>query len=169
MAYVLGLLDGGASTMTLLESLPARLGASYHRIGVACPSYQPRIDERRLLESIGITVSPMPEKDHLDSFMLNMDAVEQTAGDGFHHSADYREVWVGDQRFDLTTNQARVVELLHQQHLRGAGSLSQGYILESLDIRSKNMSQVFRDSAAWRKLVVQAEGRGMYRLNPNLE
>ena len=57
------------------------------------------------------------------------DAVGRTIGDNFRHSDDYREVRVGDRRFDLTTNQARVVELLHQQHLKGGSSLSQGYIL----------------------------------------
>ena len=96
------------------------------------------------------------------------DAVGRTIGDNFRHSDDYREVHVGDRRFDLTTNQARVVELLHQQHLKGGSSLSQGYILETLDIRSRNMNQVFRASPAWRKLIVPAEGRGMYRLNITL-
>ena len=96
------------------------------------------------------------------------DAVGRTIGDNFRHSDDYREVRVGDRRFDLTTNQARVVELLHQQHLKGGSSLSQGYILETLDIRSRNMNQVFRESPAWRKLIVPAEGRGMYRLNITL-
>ena len=37
-----------------------------------------------------------------------------------------------------------------------------------LDIRSRNMNQVFRESPAWRKLIVPAEGRGMYRLNITL-
>lgn len=85
--------------------------------------------------------------------------------DFFRHSADYREVWLGDERFDLTTNQARVVELLDPRSPDEASSLSQGYILETLDIISANLSQVFRGSTAWRKLVVLAGGRGMYRLN----
>ena len=85
--------------------------------------------------------------------------------DGFRYSGDYREVRVGDQRFDLTTNQARVVELLHQQYLKGASSLSQGHILENLEIGSQNLAQVFRGASAWNRLVVRAEGKGMYRLN----
>ena len=32
------------------------------------------------------------------------DAVGRTIGDNFRHSDDYREVRVGDRRFDLTTN-----------------------------------------------------------------
>jgi hypothetical protein len=85
--------------------------------------------------------------------------------DLFRHSADYREVWLKAEKFDLTTNQSRVVELLHQQYLKGAASLSQGYILETLEIQSKNLSQVFRDSPAWKRLIVPASGRGMYSLN----
>jgi hypothetical protein len=85
--------------------------------------------------------------------------------DNFLHSADYREVWLGDERFSLTTNQARVVELLDSQRLKGVDALSQGYILETLDIGSQNLAQVFRNSPAWNCLIVRADGRGMYRLN----
>jgi hypothetical protein len=56
--------------------------------------------------------------------------------DSFRHSPDYREVWLDDEKFSLTTNQARVVELLDHQRLGGAEALSQGYILETLDIGS---------------------------------
>lgn len=85
--------------------------------------------------------------------------------DDFRHSPDYRQVWMRDEEFDLTTNQARVVELLHQQHLDGTKALSQGFILETLEIKSQNLAQVFRGSKAWAKLVVSATGRGMYQLN----
>ncbi|MDA0734992.1 MAG: 7-cyano-7-deazaguanine synthase [Chloroflexi bacterium] len=85
--------------------------------------------------------------------------------DFFRHNADYREVWLGDERFDLTTNQSRVVELLANQHIAGGAALSQAYILETLDIGSQNLAQVFRDSTAWNRLVVRADGRGIYRLN----
>jgi hypothetical protein len=85
--------------------------------------------------------------------------------DSFRHSPDYREVWLGDERFSLTTNQARVVELLDGQRLEGVDSLSQAYILEFLDIGSQNLAQVFRGSPAWDRLVIRADGRGMYRLN----
>ncbi|MDA1128803.1 MAG: 7-cyano-7-deazaguanine synthase [Chloroflexi bacterium] len=84
--------------------------------------------------------------------------------DFFRHSPDYREVWLGDNKFDLTTNQARVVELLDQQRLASVSALSQAYILENLEIVSRNLSQVFRGSSAWQQLIVTAEGRGMYRL-----
>lgn len=91
--------------------------------------------------------------------------ISGTLPDGFRHSADYREVWLGDEKFSLTPNQARVVELLDQQRLAGVSALSQAYILETLEIGSQNLGQVFRGSSAWNRIVVRADGKGMYRLN----
>jgi hypothetical protein len=90
---------------------------------------------------------------------------EPTPSEGFLPGPDYREVWLRREKFILTTNQARVVELLHQSYQRGTPALSQGYVLAELDIRSQRLSQVFRRSSAWGKLVVPADGRGMYRLD----
>ncbi|HZA22988.1 MAG TPA: hypothetical protein VFA32_10365, partial [Dehalococcoidia bacterium] len=92
-------------------------------------------------------------------------SVPEARPSSFRHSPEYREVWLGDEKFSLTTNQARVVELLDGQRLKGVDALSQGYILETLDIGSQNLAQVFRGSAAWDRLIVRADGRGMYRLN----
>ena len=83
----------------------------------------------------------------------------------FRAGPDYREVWLRGEKFILTTNQARVVELLHQNYLRGTPALSQAYVVAELDIQSQRLSQVFRGSSAWGKLVVAADGKGMYRLN----
>ena len=110
-----------------------------------------------------VNSSPSEAESHEVNIQDN--EVGPTVRDGFRYSGDYREVRVGDQRFDLTTNQARVVELLHQQYLKGASSLSQGHILENLEIGSQNLAQVFRGASAWNRLVVRAEGKGMYRLN----
>lgn len=86
---------------------------------------------------------------------------------GFRHSPGYREVWLLDKRYSLTTNQGRVVELLHENHAQGTITLSQAYILEELNIKSKNLSQVFRGSDAWGKLVVRGDSPGIYCLNLN--
>ena len=68
---------------------------------------------------------------------------------GFRAGPDYREVWLRGEKFILTTNQARVVELLHQNYLRGTPALSQAYVVAELDIQSQRLSQVFRGSSAW--------------------
>ena len=86
-------------------------------------------------------------------------------GDTFRHTPDYRTVWLDDESFPLSTNQARVVELPDQSRARGVVALNQAYILEQLEISSQNLAQVFRGSDAWNHLVVRADGRGMYQLN----
>jgi hypothetical protein len=58
-----------------------------------------------------------------------------------------------------------VVQLLHQNYGDGNLGASQAYILEELEIKSKNLYQVFRGSPAWGRLVVPADGKGIYRLN----
>jgi 7-cyano-7-deazaguanine synthase in queuosine biosynthesis len=85
----------------------------------------------------------------------------------FRHSSDYRKVWLRDEEFQLTTNQARVVELLYNEWTDGRNAISQAYILETLEIGAQNLAQVFRNLKAWNKLVVKATGQGMYRLNIN--
>jgi hypothetical protein len=80
----------------------------------------------------------------------------------FRPSPDYRAVWLGEERIDLSLNQARVVELLHKND---DTSLSQAYILETLEIRSSSLYQVFRTSpAAWKKLIRKV-AKGVYALN----
>lgn len=80
----------------------------------------------------------------------------------FRPNPDYREVWLDDVRFPLTPNQARVVEFMHST---GDAALSQAYILEELEIKSGSLYQVFRGSSAWGRVIVRANGQGMYRLN----
>ncbi len=80
----------------------------------------------------------------------------------FRPAPDYREVWLDGERFALTPNQARVVELMHAN---GDAALSQAYILEELDIRSGSLYQVFRRSPAWGRVIIRANGKGMFRLN----
>jgi hypothetical protein len=83
----------------------------------------------------------------------------------FRATPDYREVWLRGEKFSLTPNQARVIELLDQNCPDGVAGLSQAYILETLDIESDNLYQVFRGSPAWGALIVRATGKGIYRLN----
>ena len=90
---------------------------------------------------------------------------EPQAAPDFRPGPGYREVWLRGEKFDLTPNQARVVQLLHQNDGDGNLGASQAYILEELEIKSKNLYQVFRGSPAWGRLIVPADGKGMYRLN----
>ena len=92
-------------------------------------------------------------------------APAQPEGVVFSASPDHREVSLRGRKFDLTTNQARVVELMHRHQSKGDLSVSQGYVLEKLEIKSKSLYQVFKGSPAWGEVIVKADGKGMFRLN----
>lgn len=85
------------------------------------------------------------------------------AGD-FWHSPDYRKVRLGSQPYTLSTNRARVVEFMHKQHQAGDPVMNQAAILARLQIRSKNLYQVFRGCPAWGHVIVKAEPAGFFRL-----
>jgi hypothetical protein len=87
-----------------------------------------------------------------------------TEGD-LRYSPDFRTVLLRDERFDLTPNQARVVEILWKQLTMGVDELSQHYVLEHAEIQSDRLYHVFRKSNAWGRLVVPGSARGMFRLN----
>jgi hypothetical protein len=76
------------------------------------------------------------------------------------HSEDYRTIFVEDEWRPLTTNQARVAELLDDV----GAPMAEATILERLDIKSSSLYQVFRSSWAWNTLIVRA-GKGLYQLN----
>ncbi len=80
-------------------------------------------------------------------------------------SADFRTARCSQERLDLTPNQARVVEIFHRQMLLGDEDLSQHYVLQEAEVESDSLYQVFRGSAAWKRLILPCSGKGMFRLN----
>ena len=66
--------------------------------------------------------------------------------------------------WQLTTQQARVVELLLDAYLNRSPDLSQAYILEELDVPGSALRFVFRGSDAWTDLVVSGGTNGTFRL-----
>lgn len=83
---------------------------------------------------------------------------------GFRHSRDFRSVNRNGKIFSLTTQQARVVELLLDAYLNRSPDLSQAYILEELDVPGSALRFVFRGSDAWTDLVVSGGTNGTFRL-----
>ena len=60
-----------------------------------------------------------------------------------------------------------LVHFLFESHQNGTAELSQEYILDRIGSEGDTLTlrDVFRNSPAWRTLVVQGSRRGMYRLN----
>ena len=79
----------------------------------------------------------------------------------FRPGPGYREIGLGEDTITLTTNQARVVE--HMDSF-GDAAVDQNRMLEELGIKSRKLSQVFRKTDVIGRLIVPAEGKGLFRL-----
>jgi len=84
----------------------------------------------------------------------------------FRHSPDYSQVTVRNREFHLTERQAKIVRALHQAWENGSPELGQAYILDNeFDTHSGQLRYYFKNSDAWKNLVVQGKRRGIFRLN----
>lgn len=83
----------------------------------------------------------------------------------FEHSPDYSWVRLRGQGYNLTPPQRSVVEILHSEYkANGKGIVGQAYILDKAGYKAKSLRDVFRNSAAWKTLIVSGEKKGTYRL-----
>jgi hypothetical protein len=84
----------------------------------------------------------------------------------FNHSPDYRTVNLRGRGFTLTSQQAKVIEILHRAHAQGTPELSQDYILEEIEGGSR-LIDTFKSSnmEAYKSLITPGGKRGTVRLN----
>jgi hypothetical protein len=80
----------------------------------------------------------------------------------FNPSPDYRSIQLRGQTYHLSPFQAAAVKVLHEHH---PSELSGSYILEQIEAASRSISDLFKGSEAWGKLIVPGNRRGSYRLN----
>lgn len=170
-AYVLGLLHEPRVAQALLAALPGLLPTGYSRTVVVCPSFEPPPTHRRQLKSLGVSIVRL---DAQNLFALNETAaLEQEATVGasadFHHSEDFRSVSVAGRGFALTPRQAEVVQILYRAHRNRTPELGWPQICAQLrtkiDSYPERLTDIFKRSAAWGKLIVPGKTRGSYRLN----
>lgn len=85
---------------------------------------------------------------------------------GFRHDAGYRHVYIRGVEFKLTRTQAKIVEQLHEAHLRDDPWQYGPALLAEARSSSMQLGQVFRRqrSPHW-SLLIESDGRGYYRLN----
>lgn len=111
------------------------------------------------------------EDDHLT---LDVHEIHRCAGiaalpdtdDNFTHNDDYSSVRLNGQPYVLTTNQALVIEALHQAYKNKTYWLTKDYLLETvIDTISDRLIDTFKSNkTAWKNLIVK-DRRGRYRLN----
>lgn len=84
----------------------------------------------------------------------------------FRHSPDFRSVFLRGKEFGLTTNQAQVVQCLHNARVNDTPDVSQGYLLtDVLETSQERLRDIFRDLAGWDSLIVPGKTKGTFRLN----
>ena len=167
-AYLLGLLDGSAATLTLLESLPVRLGYKYQSLVVACPSHTPQLEETRRLNASGISLTRF---DSEQPFAFSSSAISIPPSrqglnrSEFVHSEDYRWVKWRGQEFNLGPMQAEVVRVLHRAYRSNRSGLTWDAIQPQLSGNANRMSEIFRKADLRTQLVLRETPGSIYRLN----
>ena len=84
---------------------------------------------------------------------------------GIRFSDDFGTVNKNGQEYHLTTNQARITERLWIALQNKTPEVHQSTLLESLEIYSKRVRDVFKNSPALGTLIVKGERKGHFRLN----
>jgi hypothetical protein len=85
----------------------------------------------------------------------------------FTHSDDFTHVCVRGRDFDLTLQQAKIVQFMYEQHQRGTRNLHKTRILNHIGVPShQRLRDLFLSrKGTWGTLIVKGTGRGFFRLN----
>jgi len=128
-----------------------------------CELFIPRlrleIAGRRRQNKATLTESNAGEK------QVDKRAASTSAPRDFQHSDDYRSVVFEGERHTLTSQQAQIVEMLHNAHSSGTPDLGKDYILEKLGTPASRLRDTFKRSKLWGTLIVVGAKRGTCRLN----
>ena len=81
------------------------------------------------------------------------------------HSADFCSVYWHGATYYFTALQSKAVRILWDAWRKGGLALRQEYILEEVGSDSGRLADLFRDNAAWGKLIIPGPVKGTFRLN----
>ena len=104
---------------------------------------------------------------YLEPDMDEGDRLDENLGTGFSHSPDYRSVTKNGKNYSLSTNQAAIVECLHETFKNGNPEVSQDYIFERIGSSANNprMRDTFKSNLeAKEDLIATGETKGAFRL-----
>jgi 7-cyano-7-deazaguanine synthase in queuosine biosynthesis len=92
---------------------------------------------------------------------------QATSRPGFRHSPDFSTVSLDGEDFSLGPKERAAFQLLHEALEQGTPELSGSYILEHEQVESKarSVSELFRRSGIFGKLVIEGSRKGVYRLS----
>jgi hypothetical protein len=84
----------------------------------------------------------------------------------YSHSETFNVVNWNGKKFELTTNQSRVMEKLWKAFDNRVPEMHQGALLEGLDIYSKRIQDVFKNNVeAFKVFFARGQRKGTFRLN----
>ncbi len=83
----------------------------------------------------------------------------------FQPSRDYRSIQWRGQHYTLTSNQAAIVERLHEEHIAGTPVVGKAGLLSTIQAETSRVRDSFKGSPLWRTLIVLGERRGTYKLD----
>tara|TARA_B100001971_G_C18065852_1_gene470424 strand:- start:160 stop:795 length:636 start_codon:yes stop_codon:yes gene_type:complete len=84
----------------------------------------------------------------------------------FKYMDDYYRVWMKDKKFDLTQNQAYVIEILHEAHKSGKPYLNFSSIVFKVGGEADKMSDIFKKNKdAMHALIHYNKSLTQYKLN----
>jgi hypothetical protein len=84
----------------------------------------------------------------------------------FTHSEDYRSVTLRGKTHTLTSQQAQMIEILHEAHKNGNPDVSIAHIQERLEKNNSRWQDTFKSNPKAKKaLVISGARKGTLRLN----
>ena len=102
------------------------------------------------------------ERARLESLVKSKTAA--TRAEHFTHSHGYREVTINGHRISLGARQADVVRQLHEAALRGNPWRNGKELLRNAGSESNRMHDLFKSKRLEWPLLIDSDGRGLYRL-----
>jgi hypothetical protein len=123
-----------------------------------------------LIELLYILRKDLQSKENTSARQETVDKTESTVSGPVEpktkaeHSEDFRSVnWFGTN-YSFSANQAACVKFLWEHWERGVAEVGGKTILESADIGSDRIDNVFRFNPAWKTMIRPGRTKGTYRL-----
>lgn len=114
--------------------------------------------ERKLAEIPAARVAAVPSRSRATQ--------DVTSESVFVASLDYRTVRFKGKEYGLTRNQAAIVKILHEAHLRGTPGVGTHALSDAIEAETSRVRDSFKNSPLWRTLIIPVrKPRGTYKLN----
>lgn len=89
-----------------------------------------------------------------------------STSDEFSAGSDYRTIRFKGEEHKLTSNQAKIVKVLHEAYLRGTRAVGKDRLLNAIEAETSRVRDSFKGSPLWGTLIISnRKPRGTYQLS----